>query len=74
MEMAQTKRMDDWQRMAIPTTLLANIYRDRKKKPTPFTAEDFNPIRIPGRNKQKGIPLTDIQQLKVFVKGRTPGD
>jgi len=60
---ALAKRYDEQQerqdyRAALICTVLAEINRDRKKRPRPFKPEDFMPKR--GR-KQK--PMTDEQML-----------
>ena len=42
--MADAKRRDDWQHTSTMLALLANIHRNPKKKPQPFSPAEFNPL------------------------------
>jgi hypothetical protein len=63
--MAEAKRREAWQHTSSLIATLANIHRDPKKKPRPYSANDFQPV--PAERSQPA-PKADIQVLKqVFV-------
>lgn len=63
--MAETHRSEAWQHTSSIIATLANIHRDPKKKPRPYSARDFQP-GPPAKESPK--PMADISVLKaVFV-------
>lgn len=42
--MSMAKRKEQWAHTAEILALLANIYRDRKRRSRPFTPADFHPL------------------------------
>lgn len=65
-----------WDHTAKICEMLANINRDEKQRPTPYTLEEFHPIREvpagyirPTRARRGGLKVTadNIAALKVFV-------
>ena len=63
--MADARRRDEWQHTSAVLAMLANVHRNPKKKPQPFTPADFNPL---AERKPVTIAKTDIRILKrVFV-------
>ena len=65
--MAEAHRKEAWQHTSTIIATLANIHRDPKKKPKPFSPSDFQPVPKPLAQPVKA----DIQLLKqVFVERR----
>lgn len=51
--------MSLWEIAATQMSLLANVNRDSKKRPKPFTADDFNPFaNASERRKRNALPAT----------------
>ena len=70
--MAQSRSQDNWNHTAALLAMMANVNRDRKKKPTPFKPADFSPY-VSG-TKKTGMAVTsqNIGMLKqAFVDRRT---
>jgi len=58
-----------WQRTASISSLIANIYRDEKKRRKPYSHEDFNPIQMPGEPKKKTKkPTQTWQEQKQIIE------
>lgn len=55
----ENKRAD--YRIGIISSIVANIYRDKKKKPQPFKPKDFMP-----KEKQKQTPEQQLQLVEVL--------
>jgi len=62
LEEAKIKRSD--QQTALICCVLANINRDKKKKPKPFTVDDFMP-KVVGR-KKKQTPQQQFEIVKML--------
>lgn len=62
--MADGKRRDEWRRTARVCSVLANIHRDRKTRPRPFTDDEFNDY-APPRPPEKRIkaPITILKSI-----------
>lgn len=70
--MAEARQRAAWARTASLCCLIANANRDVRRKPSPFTADDFNPYARP----QAAVPAgkTAFRMLKrMFVKGPDKG-
>lgn len=63
--MIEAHRQEAWQHTAWIACVIAEVNRDRKKRPTPFTPDDFNPM-VPKRAKSGNILVTreNIGDLK----------
>ena len=55
--MAESRRQEDWQHTAWLAAMIANANRDPKKKPSPFTPDDFNPMV--GKDRKAGAVVVD---------------
>ena len=62
LEEVKIKRSD--QQTALICCVLANINRDKKKKPKPFTVEDFMP-KVVGK-KEKQTPQQQFEVVKML--------
>lgn len=62
--MSESKQRDKWNHTAQLLAMTANCNRDRKKKSSPFTSDDFNPYSDQNRKPEK---KADISVLKQFV-------
>ncbi len=72
--MAGGRQRERWQHTSQVLAMLAEPNRDRKKRTTPYTADDFDPFADKGRKKKPiGKVKGDIQDLKLLI-GRIPGD
>lgn len=49
--MVEARRQEDWQHTAWLAAMIANANRDPKKKPSPFTPDDFNPLACRERSR-----------------------
>ena len=74
---ADARQRADWARTSAQLALLANVNRDPKKQPKPFSPEDFNPYARPAGNESRNtdiVKLTPKQSVKavanVFGRGR----
>ena len=68
--MADARRREAWQHTSALLAMLANVHRNLKKKPQPFTPAEFNPLARDGR---RPLPKaqTGIRTLKtIFVDRR----
>jgi hypothetical protein len=66
--MADARRRDGWQHTSAVLAMLANVHRNPKKKPQPFTPSEFNPL-VNERKKAKA--KTGVSTLKtIFVDQR----
>ena len=64
--MVEANRKEAWQHTSAVLATLANIHRDPKKKPRPFTAADFQPLAA--KRAPRNPTQADIRILKtVFV-------
>ena len=67
--MADAKRHDAWQHTSTLLALLANIHRNPKKKPQPFSPAEFNPLN--NERKRPAKVKAGIRILKsLFVDRR----
>ena len=57
--MVEAARREAWQHTAWLAALIANANRDPKRKPTPFTPDDFNPMVSRRERKAKGIAVDE---------------
>jgi len=63
--MAEARCREHWAHTSALLALVANIHRDRQKKPTPYKPTDFNPYY---RRQQPPMHKVSIGVLKqVFV-------
>jgi len=63
--MADARRRDEWQHTSAVLAMLANIHRNPKKKPQPFTPAEFNPL---AGERKSAPPKTGVRTLKtIFV-------
>lgn len=53
---AEGKEEGSWRRLSHLLALIANVNRDAKRKPTPYTGWDF--WHLPGERRQGAQPLT----------------
>lgn len=62
--MVDACRRDEWQHTSAVLAMLANVHRNPKKKPQPFTPAEFNPLV----NERKPKVKTGVRTLKtIFV-------
>lgn len=65
--MADARRRDEWQHTSAVLAMLANVHRNPKKKPQPFTPADFNPLA----ERKQPVVKTGVRTLKtIFVDRR----
>ncbi|MEO2045207.1 MAG: hypothetical protein ABGX16_01370 [Pirellulales bacterium] len=67
--MAESAHSHQW---LVASEILAAIYntvRDPKKRPRPFTGNDFNPTKL---EKQKPIRTVTIEELMRLRRGKAP--
>ncbi len=65
--MSDAKTKGDWARTASIMAVIAEVNRDKKKRPAPFTANDFNPTVE--RKKPKVVQHKDLSVLRdIFVR------
>lgn len=66
--MATARRRDAWDRTAAVMALIAEVNRDRKRRPRPYTPADFHPLPGPRPARRRRADLTaGIEVLKVFL-------
>ena len=65
--MAEGRQEAAWGRTSAILAMLAEANRDKKKKPTPFKPDDFNPFAGRHRRREPAPPKVGIEALKVFV-------
>ena len=66
--MADSRRQNEWQHTSAILAMLANIHRNPKKKPQPFTPAEFNPL---AEERKQPKVKTKICTLKtIFVDRR----
>jgi hypothetical protein len=64
--MAEARRRDQWSRTATLLAMTANVHRNPKKRPRPFSAAEFHPLM--GAS-PRAVMKTGIETLKrVFVE------
>jgi len=68
--MFEGAKREAWHHTSSVLCMMANARRDPKKKPKPFSPRDFDPTQKKRGRNRTGIPVTDIQQLKVLVPNR----
>ncbi len=69
--MVEAHRREAWQHTASILATLANIHRDPKKKPRPYSASDFQPV--PASATAAVPPKTEIRMLKrIFIDRSHP--
>jgi hypothetical protein len=71
--MVEAARREAWQHTAWLAALIANANRDPKRKPTPFTPDDFNPMVSRRERKAKGIAVDkeNIGDMRAMFEGMT---
>ena len=63
--MADARRREAWSHTSFLLSMLANVHRNTKKKPRPYSPNDFNPFTNKSSHQ---TPKADIRILKqVFV-------
>jgi hypothetical protein len=66
--MADARRRDEWQHTSAVLAMLANVHRNPKKKPQPFTPAEFNPL---AGERKTVAHKTGVRTLKtIFVDRR----
>lgn len=68
--MAEGRRRDEWRRTARVCSVLANIHRDTKTRPTPFSDEDFNDYAAP-RPPERRIKASITILKGIFLRPET---
>jgi hypothetical protein len=53
-------------RAGMVCSLIANVYRDAKRKPKPFTPEDFMPVTKQQETKKVKVAQTEGEMLKML--------
>ena len=68
--MCEGRGRAEWGRTSSIMALLANIWRDRARRPTPFHPADFSPYG--GSGTARGVPLTRdvLHELADTVSGK----
>ena len=66
--MAEARSKERWSHTSALLALLANIHRDRKRKPTPYRPADFNPHRRRSEPARVRAPISVLKT--VFVDRR----
>ena len=61
--MADGRRRDEWRRTARICSTMANIHRDRKSKPSPYTDDDFNDYAITHQEIRIKAPITILKSI-----------
>ena len=57
-----------WAQTSAIIAAIANVNRNTKKKPSPFSPDDFDPWAREDRQRTAGRVQGDIATLKVFVQ------
>ncbi len=65
MLLAEAKSKAEWSHTAALLAMTANVNRDSKKRPQPYTSDDFNPHAR--RAKQKVFTKANVQALKALL-------
>lgn len=69
--MADGRRRDEWRRTARICGVLANIHRDRKTQPKPFSDDQFNDFAAPRPPLQRiTAPITILKTLFLEPENR----
>lgn len=66
--MAEGREEREWSRTAVLLALVANVNRDTKKRPKPYTPDEFNPYSK--KNRRKGsdaVKLTKVQSVQAVA-------
>ena len=61
--MADAKRRDLWSHTAALLAMSANVHRDRKKKPQPFSPADFHPLASSKGGSKPKVGLGVLKQV-----------
>jgi hypothetical protein len=64
--MARAHQREAWQHTAWIAAMIANANRDPRKKPSPFTPDDFNPT-VERKSKNAGTVVT-VGRLKDVIE------
>lgn len=67
--MTEARRKDQWDHTADLLVALSEPHRDRKRRPRPYTSEDFHPFH---RDKPRGILPGTVQDLKHLAQKHEP--
>jgi len=73
--MAGGRQRDQWARAAAAMALFAEAHRDRKKRPRPFSAADFDPFADKRPAGRRGMPVKarHVESLaRLLVDGPRP--
>lgn len=68
--MAEGREEREWARTSALLALVANVNRDTKKRPKPYTPDEFNPYSKKNRNRRKGsdaVKLTKEQSVQAVA-------
>lgn len=61
---------EEWARTSAVLAMLANTVRDPKKKPSPYTAAEFNPFREHDRRAvNRALPKVKLSSVKGLLMG-----
>ena len=69
--MATARRRDAWERTAWVLAMIANCNRDPKKKATPYTPDDFNPMAARTKAAEPTVSVADLKTM--FGRGKGQG-
>lgn len=61
--MADGRRRDEWRRTARVCSTMANIHRDHKTKPSPYSDDDFNDFTDPTPAPRIKAPITILKAI-----------
>ena len=64
--MGEARSKVQWSHTSAVLALLANINRDPKKHPSPFTVDQFNP-HAPKRSKKETIKTVTMGELQALI-------
>ena len=65
--MAQAWRREAWDHTCWIVAMIANANRDPRKKSTPFTPDDFNPLK---ETRASGAAVMNVSDLKEALSGK----
>lgn len=67
--MAEGRAAHDWERTSALMALTANCHRDTKRRPAPFTPDEFNPVADRHKKPKAPPPKVPLTVLKgIFCK------
>lgn len=61
--MADGRRRDEWRRTARVCSTMANIHRDHKSTPSPYSDDDFNDYAPPRQEARIKAPITILKNI-----------